>query len=299
MVINIPTCEGFFAWRPACWARVTGTDAATFLQGQFTNDLRTLANMGAVYGLWLTLKGKVQADGFVLRGKSADEFWIGSYFSPAAVICGRLEGHVIADDVTITDETAEWCGVSVLGSSAGKGLPVPAGPNAWAFAGRRTQPANLEFVYRMGHTVPSWMTSEGTAWLTEEAVNRCRIGAGIPAIPFDVGIEDLPNEAGLESDAISYTKGCYLGQEVMARLKSMGQLRRRLWRVHGAGETIPSLPAPVFAEARRVGDLRSAVRDGSGGWIGLAMLSLLHVSAGAELSFCPGGPTTLRVNDIP
>src|SRR5262245_55014498 len=102
MVINIPTCEGLFAWRPACWARVAGSDAATFLQGQFTNDLRALSNTGAMYGLWLTLKGKVQADSFVLRGTNADEFWIGSYFSPAAVICARLEGHVIADDVTIT-----------------------------------------------------------------------------------------------------------------------------------------------------------------------------------------------------
>src|SRR3954467_6753383 len=112
-------------------------------------------------------------------------------------------------------------------------------------------------------------------------MSRRRIAAGIAAVPADVGPGELPNEGGLDAEAISYTKGCYLGQEVMARLKSMGQLRRRLLRVQGIGETYPALPAPVFAGSRQVGELRSAVRNGTGGWTGLAMVSLLQVAGGA------------------
>src|SRR5437016_12516025 len=99
MPINISTSEGLFAWRPAAWLRVSGADAASFLQGQFTNDLRSLGDQPSVYGLWLNVKGKVVADSFTLRGGAAQEFWLGSYFSPAAIIRERLEGHIIADDV--------------------------------------------------------------------------------------------------------------------------------------------------------------------------------------------------------
>ncbi len=106
MTINISTSAVFFCWRPAAWLRVAGPDAPSFLQGQFTNDLRALEKQAAVYGLWLSVKAKVLADSFVLRGAEENEFWIGSYFSPAAVIRERLESHVIADDVTVEDRTA-------------------------------------------------------------------------------------------------------------------------------------------------------------------------------------------------
>jgi hypothetical protein len=130
-------------------------------------------------------------------------------------------------------------------------------------------------------------------------MERMRIAARIPAVPADVGPTDLPNEGGLEADAISYTKGCYLGQEVMARLKSMGQVRRRLLRVRGTGASLPALPAPVFRGARQVGELRSAVSDEAAGWIGLAMVSLMHLTPGAELAFAPDSSTALRLIDSP
>lgn len=297
--INISTSPAVFAWRPACWLRVWGDDAAAFLQGQFTNDLRVLENSPAVYGLWLTLKGKVLADSFVVRGSGTNEFWIGSYFSPAAVIRDRLESHVIADDVELSDETAAWGGFSVLGDIAFETSPAAGGARRWVFPGRRERALNREFIYRMDEGEPKDISGLNLRAVDEEEMARRRISAGIPAIPVDVGLADLPNEAGLETEAVSYTKGCYLGQEVMARLKSMGQVRRRLWRVRGEGETWPAPPAPVFVGARQVGELRSAVRDGSGGWIGLAMVSLLHVRPEAALSFAAGGAAALRLNSTP
>lgn len=299
MHINISTSLAFFRWQPAAWLRVSGADAGTFLQGQFTNDLRPLGQAGAaaVYGLWLTLKGKVLADSFVLRA-GENEYWVGSYNSPAAVIRERLESHVIADDVVIEDNTAEWAGLSVLGEGSAK-VGGESGKNCFGFPGRRERGGSFEWMYRIADGEPAWVRDVSGPWLTAEEVARRRIRAGIPAVPADIGPADLPNEAGLDVDAISYTKGCYLGQEVMARLKSMGQVRRRLWRVAGSGEAIPELPAPLFGGGRTVGELRSAVSDGAGGWIGLAMVSLLHVAAGAELAWSPDGSPAARVVEAP
>ena len=296
MPINISTHPAIFAWKPAAWLRVSGEDAESFLQGQFTNDLRAPRAAGAVYGLWLNVKGKVLADSFVLRSAQADEFWVGSYFSPAAVIRERLESHVIADDVTIEDQTAEWTGLSALGNGATRLLERASDAEHFAFCGRRDREGNAEWVFRTSAGEPDWARDFGTR-LDAEDIARRRISAAIPAVPVDVGSTDLPNEAGLEADAISYTKGCYLGQEVMARLKSMGQVRRRLLRVAGTGEAFPALPAPVFMELRQVGELRSAVRDGRGGWIGLAMVSLLHVKQDSRLAFAAGGPPALQLLD--
>jgi folate-binding protein YgfZ len=292
MSITFSTPSGFFEWSPAAWLRVTGPDALSFLQGQFSQDLRPVAAAARgsepAYGLWLTLKGKVEADGFVFRGESADEFWIGSYFSRAPVIRARLEGFIIADDVTIEDQTDAWTGITWVGEVP----PVPAG--VFAFTGRRGFPVSRDGVYRREARVDAVGSR-----LDTETVERARIAARIPAVPVDAGPGDLPNEADLDATAVSYTKGCYLGQEVMARLKAMGQVRRRLVRVGGVGSKPSALPAAVFKGERQVGEVRSAVADGAGGWLGLAMVSNLHTAANAELAFSAGGASALRLLDAP
>jgi folate-binding protein YgfZ len=293
MFINNSTSAPYYRWKPACWLRVSGDDAANFLQGQFTNDLRLLETRPAVYGLWLSVKGKVLADSFVLKRDGA--FWIGSYFSSAAVIQERLESYVIADDVVIENQTEEWEATAVTNETS-EAAPIEA--DVFVFPGRRSETASIEIVRRVARDASTAFAFKGPE-LSHEEMQRMRVKAGIPAVPADVGPGDLPNEAGLEGDAISYTKGCYLGQEVMARLKSMGQLRRRLWRVRGSGSLPGTLPVPVFAGARQVGELRSAVRENGSGWVGLAMVSLLHVSAGGSLSFTANGRAEILLADTP
>jgi folate-binding protein YgfZ len=303
MPINISTYPAVFPWRPAAWLRVSGDDAADFLQGQFTNDLRGLAGgrgtaaCSVAYGLWLSVKGKAIADSFVLRGSGANEFWIGSYFSLAAVIRARLESHIIADDVVVEDQTSAWAGLSVFGELENILSERVTNAAGFVFNGRRGRSQGWELVFPVAEAPVGAHIAGAT--LDDESMERFRIGAGIPAIPRDVGPADLPNEAGLEADAISYSKGCYLGQEVMARLKSMGQVRRRLLRVRGKGEVWPALPAAVFVGTRQVGELRSAVGDGAGGWIGLAMLSLLHLTPDAALTFTSGAAGDLILWDTP
>ncbi len=270
-------------WRPAAWLSVSGPDAFTFLQGQFTNDLGALKTSPAVYGLWLNQKGRVFADSFVVRGSTAEEFWAGSYFCPAAVILERLESHIIADEVTVVDESADWFGTALVGTdligqarAAGEGIFFP---------GRRGLGEQVEWMT----LTPPKMT--GGAILTAGDMEHARILAAIPAIPGDIGPAELPNEGGLESDAISYTKGCYLGQEVIARLKSMGQVRRRLVRVTGTGAP-PACPTKLYQGARQVGELRSVATEGAG-FIGLALLTLLHWQQDAALGLAADAAPTI------
>ena len=206
-----------------------------------------------------------------------------------------------ADDVVIEDETEAWAAVSVLGEKTETLKKNAEAEGCVLFRGRRDRSEGIECAYRIAQGEPADLANvmAGMRELSCDDIARRRIAAGIPAIPVDVGPSDLPNEAGLDLDAISYTKGCYLGQEVMARLKSMGQVRRRLRRVCGSGQSVPVAPAPLFVGERQVGDLRSAVGDEAGGWIGLAMVSLLSVGQATDLSLAPTTEPSVRLLDEP
>jgi len=283
----------FSRWQPAAWLRVSGEDAFSFLQGQFTNDLRQIGERGGIYGLWLNHKGRVLADSFVLRGPAGD-FWIGSYFSRGDVIRERLEAFIIADDVVVEDVTADWRAVSVLAPGSSESLMASA-VNAVGFAGRRSGLKNHEWVFpAASETTILSQIRDGTE-LGAAELELLRIKAGIPAVPADIGPGELPNEGGLDAVAISYNKGCYLGQEVMARLKSMGQVRRRLFRVRGS-RSLPPLPAALHQGGRRIGELRTAAATAEG-FVGMALLSLIHFQAGAGLSFSAEGEATMSVEE--
>ncbi len=281
----------FFPWRPAAWLRVSGSDALIFLQGQFTNDLRKSMAKDGVYGLWLNQKGKVVADSFVLPVSTGEAFWVGSYFCPAEVIRQRLESCLIADEVMVDEETAAWAAVTIFGSVDCEALRAEV-PHGLVFPGRRDQVEHYEWVFPAAARSEVLACLDGLHEVTEAEIQLRRVRAGIPAIPADIGPGELPNEGGLDAVAISYTKGCYLGQEVMARLKSMGQVRRRLQRVAVAGP-VPPLPAALYAGGRQVGELRSAVMTEHGGE-GLALLTLLNLSANVEMSYTPDAAPTVR-----
>ena len=233
-LMNISSGISIFAYRPAAVLRASGPDAASFLQGQFTNDLSKVIPGGSMYGLWLDRKGKVIADSRVVRALDDSGFLITSHSSPAPAIEAHLGAHIIADDVVLADETSLWRGISLLG--AGSGNWLAAEPRAGlVFPGRRDTGENWEWIFPASDSASVAESVSGARTFAAEDMERMRIAAGIPAVPADIGPSDLPNEGDLDKDSISYSKGCYTGQEVMARIKSLGRVRRTLVRVRGAG----------------------------------------------------------------
>jgi len=287
----------FHEWRPSTWLRITGSDALNFLQGQVTNDLRPLGagDADAVYGLWLNQKGRVLADSFVVAGADG-AFWVGSYFSAAEVIRTRLEAYIIADDVVVEDETASWAGVTVFSEAGEAVAAIGATTGGFCFPGRRAGQGCIEWVFPSTAAAQVRAALAGAGELDGPEMERRRITAGIPAVPGDIGPADLPNEGGLELAAISYTKGCYLGQEVMARLKSLGQVRRRLVCVRGATGGVPARSAPLFQGAQKAGEMRTTVQEGEG-WVGFAMLTLAKFHHGSGLSLDPDAAPSVTAID--
>jgi folate-binding protein YgfZ len=282
---------------PATRLWVSGSDAASFLQGQFTNDLRHTREQACTYGLWLNQKGRVLADSFVLA-HGGDKFEIISLTSPVATIRERLEAYIIADDVVVDEAMDTGAGWIVAGDGAVEALAkldLPA-PEFGEFcvAGDVT-------VFRVrAASSPNWLVLGAGAGrfdqvarpVTRLELARGRIESGVPEIPTELGPGDLPQEGGLEPDAISFTKGCYLGQEVMARLHNLGQVRRRLFVVK-CPENVP-VGAHLFLGDRPVGEVRACVPAGEPA-IALAMLHTSHVSVGATLATTAGGAPVLEV----
>ena len=169
----------------------------------------------------------------------------------AEALIAVVTANVIADDVVATDETARWQRYVAWGAE-------PALADAKLFPTRRFGVAAWDLLTPAGSAAPGEMGS-----LAE--LESARLAAGVPSVPADCGANEFPQECGLDA-WVSYTKGCYLGQEVMARIQSMGSLRRILRRVEGPVSVGLELKAP---EGKVAGLVRSAAGD-----VGLALVSV-------------------------
>ncbi|KXU37880.1 hypothetical protein AXK11_01630 [Cephaloticoccus primus] len=319
--MNTAPVPSFFPWKPACWLRVEGPDAFDFLQGQLSNDLRALGSSGpgeaagpreAVYGLWLNRKGRILGDGFVLRA-GEERFCVCSYETSGEALRAHLESFIVADEVELIDESPNVAGLTLLDGAGAQTLLSDAGSLAPRVGGAFfTAPFGVRPGGSAGSVV-EWvgpaavreaLVAElgGVKALSADEMERRRILAKIPAVPRDLGEGELPQEGGpdFERAAVSYTKGCYLGQEVMARVHSMGRVRRQLVQVCGHESlsealSVPALPAPLYLGDKKVGELRTAAGRGPE-LIGLALVSLLQLPKEAErvaLSFGPNGEPAL------
>jgi tRNA-modifying protein YgfZ len=270
--------------------QVRGPDANTYLQGQFTQELR-IADGAVAYGLWLDQKGRVQADSYVLK-QADNNYLVVSFSATAAKLLARLQAYLIADEVELEDQSANWTGLLLWGEGAA-GMKSPA--NTLSIPSRRAASDAVQWLVPAGRSeeIRAGLRNISAIESDPPAAELARLRAGMPAVPGDIGSRDLPNEGGLEDVAISYTKGCYLGQEVMARLKNLGQVRRRLHLVQGVGAQ-PVSGTALYQGDRKVGEMRSAAMDGKN-FLGLAMLSLVNLDAVAGLSVTAGVAPTLKI----
>lgn len=260
--------------------RIRGPDANSFLQGQFTQDLKA-AEKVPIYGLWLDQKGKVLADSHIAK-MGENDYLVVSYAASADALRARLEAYLIADEVELQDETAQWSRALVWSDEALPELKVPLG--ARVFRSRRAGRCACEILVSAANAAALALPGEPAP---RAAAELSRLRAGLPAVPADIGPRDLPAEGALDDDAISFTKGCYLGQEVIARLHNLGQVRRALHLVTGAGAP-PASGTALYQGDRKVGEVRSGAADGDA-FLAMAMLSLVNLETAALLGLAPGG----------
>ena len=202
--------------------RVTGGDASRFLNGQITNDLRKATATSAMQASVLNAKGKLSAHVFISAGEGG--FLLDADAELREELPARLDRYIIADDVQIEDVTEQFSIFHVTGEGAPT-VPISArimAANRFGCPGRDFWSAREE-----GEQIRQELATSFT-FCDEACAKVFRIEQGIPRWGRELTNEIIPVEANLEASSIDYFKGCYIGQEVISRMKMSGQTNKRL-----------------------------------------------------------------------
>lgn len=265
---------------------LVGADRVRFLHGQITNDVKKLRVGEGCYAALTTAKGKMQSDLnlFVLP----DELLLDFEPSYATTVAQRLEKYIVADDVQVVDVATLYALMSVQGPKSDAVIRVMglfADVPSNVFGSSKVSDPTLGEIYLMNNPrlgsagfdlfVPASALAAVTDKLiaAAKAINGravgwnafeiARIEAGIPRFGADMDETNLPQECGIEARAVSYNKGCYIGQEVINRIHSMGHVNRELRSLRLA-DGLKSLPVKgdkLFQGDKEVGYITSAVHS--------------------------------------
>jgi folate-binding protein YgfZ len=286
--------------------RITGSDRVALLHGLTTNDIKKLPEGGALYTAMLTVKGHLVADARVVRRR--DDLLLDSEPGLAQTLLEHLDHYLISEDAQLHDATGELGLLSFAGLRAREAAAALFGPELVGLEELETREieGGLLVGTRLAGApgVDAVVSMERAAALLgdalergrplglrlvgEEALEIARVETGVPRFGRDLGPDTIPLEASLER-AISYDKGCYLGQEVIARATFRGQVRRKL-----AGFRLPGPLAPrteLFkapGETKQAGLLTTVVQSPRLGWIALGYARRECLSPGTELVTAEG-----------
>lgn len=292
--------------------RVTGTDRVDFLQGMLSNDVKSLVPGTGCPALLLTEQGKTIADFIVLA--DAESLALDGTTTELAAAAAALERFIVADDVTLTPASDEERTLGLLGPNAivvaeRLGLSVPAA----AYAHRTSEVAGITVqTVRVPSPGAGGVVCHVAVGSAAEFGRRCSASGAVPAgahaydvlrieggIPWhgrDVTADTLALEVPYEA-AISFRKGCYLGQEVMERVTARGHVNRRLVGLTIEGETPPPPGAKLHAGDREVGWVTSAAwswRLGTVVALGYVRREYLEPGSALTVDAASGARATVR-----
>jgi len=299
---------------------VEGADRVRWLNGMVTNDVATLApgtDRSGCYALLLTPKGRITADLHVLQ--MGDVFWIELAAEALAPVVERLEKYIIADDVRIANRSDAFARLGLEGPRAQEILTRALGTEpaldaegwvpacaagvdvvvaAFGWSGERgfqllVPTAAIDAVH---DALEEAGRSKGLVVAGTEVLEVLRIEAGIPRFGAELDEEVIPAEAHLNERAVSFDKGCYTGQEIVARIDSQGQVAHLLVGLRFEDGALPEPRAVLEAEGRRIDDVTSVCRSADHGPIGLGFVRRSHAASDCEVSV---GGRSVRVAELP
>jgi folate-binding protein YgfZ len=293
---------------------VTGGDRLRWLNGMVSNTVQSLPEGQGNYSLLLSVQGRIQGDCYVYR--RAQDLLLDTGIDQVPTLMSHLDHFVIMDDVELADVSRDWTALSLAG---------PRAPQVLATLGVALSPSKLENA-RMSRTrigevdctlieayqvsVPRyelWFAPEHVLAVWEtlqaaganacglEAVEALRVLEAIPLYGVDLNDRDLPQESA-QTRALNFSKGCYLGQEIVERIRSRGKVNRqfRQFELHGARPE--TLPADLRNDDQPVGRITSTASLSSAGLpqlLGLGFIRVEVVERKAEIAYDGGVATPL------
>jgi folate-binding protein YgfZ len=298
---------GWFALSDRGLLCVRGADRVRWTNGMVSNDVASLApgtDRSGCHALLLTAQGRIVADLHVLARE--DELWLELAGEVLPDVAKRLERFVIADDVTISDASGEWRRFALEGPRAPEllaraaGAPVAIASDsgtevsiagalvvacAWGWSGEAAY--QLFVPATAAERVERAIAAAGRGDLEAadaEVLEVLRIEAGTPRQGRELSEDVLPAETGLVGRAVSTTKGCYTGQEIVARMESRGSASHRLvgLRCDASDADPPAVGAAVIAGGQSIGSVTSACRSQAGA-IALGFVRNAHAAPGTAV----------------
>jgi tRNA-modifying protein YgfZ len=259
---------------------VKGPDALEYLQGQLTNDLEPLAPGDGCYAALLDRKGHMQGDMRVLR-LHEDDVWLDTEAEATGRVARHLQMYSVGREVEIENASDAWAIVSLIGPAAAEvaGTPLPTPEHAQRYLEREgieilavATDLGLDLIVRseQADALRRLLSSAGADEVSEAAAEIVRVESGRPRFGKEMTERTIPQEAGINERAVSFEKGCYIGQETVARLHYRGKPNRQL---RGLSLQAPASDGdPVTLGDRELGQIGTAVISPAQGPIALAIL---------------------------
>ena len=296
-----------------------GRDAKDFLHRMLSNDVNGLAPGQGCYAALLNPQGQMMAD--VTALVMPDHILLETDISAFERAKVTLEKFIIADDVTVEDRSQHLAALSVEGPEGWKlliaagGAPLPGehlhhgrvklgGAPALVVRVSESGEEGFRLIFAVEYAQNIWEAlvaqQQKVRWTPcgHAALNVLRTEAGVPWYGVDMDERTLPPEAGLEARALSYTKGCYVGQEIIERIRSRGHVNRRLCGLFLSGGSLPPAGAKLRREGKDAGTITTAVESPTlGRSIALAYVRREHLEPGTRIEIEGGG--TAEVTPLP
>jgi folate-binding protein YgfZ len=291
---------------------VTGGDRVRWLNGMVTNNIRDLAPGRGVYAFLLNAQGRIQADLYAFQ--RGDSLLVDTERVQREKVLQLFDHYIIADDVEIADVSDKLIAVGLTGPEsrhvlehANIAVPDLAPLEFTDLIWHAKSVTLLRSGEEAGESWQLWIAPEhvnelwdalvkaGALPVGTAALNLFRISRGIPQFGVDIRDRDLPQETG-QTRALNFTKGCYLGQEIVERIRSRGAVHRQFsaFTVEGA---LPEPGAKILADEKEVGEITSgAVLPLVDGDRPVALGYLRREAAGKELR---AGTRTLKAASLP
>ncbi|MFZ9669042.1 MAG: YgfZ/GcvT domain-containing protein [Solirubrobacterales bacterium] len=286
------------------WIEVSGPDAAEYLQSQVTNDVESLEVGSSTYAALLDRKGRIQAD-MRITGIDPGRFLIDCEPSAGEGLVSHLDTYRIGRDVEV--DLVERSAIALLGPAAFDLPTAPQGIEGMAGVMTVGEHECLALVTRWGIdlVVPDTAPGEveavldglGVGPVNAETGEILRVEAGRPRMGREIESQTMPAEAGIVERAVSFEKGCYIGQEPVARLHYKGKPNRFLRGLRFA-DRVPAGSVLTDGE-RELGKVTTVVRSPAEGWIGLAVVRREASPGDLVEASTDTGPVETKVVELP